>query len=103
MTTKFDKNLFNLSSGYLVYGNGSCIGKFVARFKYMRGSASSFKSFLIKNFTGEEYFARMDAGEAPLEILKSKGYLHPHVRKELKRCGFPETVEGFNQYCSTRR
>ena len=65
-------------------------GKFVARFKYQRGAAGTFQTFLIKNFTVEEYFDRLTAGEAPLTILESKGYILPPI----KRRGYPVTPEG---------
>lgn len=68
-------------------------GKFVARFK--RGGRGSFLTFLCKHFTVEEYFSRLAAGEAPLTILESKGYLLPHVRKILKEEGYPVTREGY--------
>jgi len=50
--------------------------KFVARFKYARpkSNAKHFVKFLTKNFTPEEYFAKMEAGGSPLGILKEKGY-----------------------------
>lgn len=56
-------------------------GKFVARFKYRKGGLASFKKFLIANFTVEEYFARLDEREAPLTILRSKGYVDPSLAK----------------------
>ena len=70
--------------------------KFVARFK-MAG-AGTFKTFLIKNFTVEEYFGRMDAGESPLEIAKSKGYILPHIKKQMKDLGYKLTKEGYQEY-----
>lgn len=87
--TKFVKSEFS-SGEYVTYGS-----KFVARFK--RGGRGSFLTFLCKNFTIEEYFARLEAGEAPLTILESKGYVLPHVRKWLREEGYPETAEGMRQ------
>ena len=84
--TKFVKSEF-APGEYATYN-----GKFVARFK--RGGRAAFISFLVKNFTVEEYFAALEAGEAPLEILQNKGYVSPTVRKALKLAGYPETVEG---------
>lgn len=69
--------------------------KFVGRFK--RGGKASFISFLIKNFTVEEYFARIDAGEAPLSILESKGYLLPHIKRWLKEGGYELSQAGFRK------
>ena len=71
-------------------------GKFVARFK--RGNRQSFLAFLVKNFTVEEYFARLDAEETPLKILESKGYLLPHIVTWLKQRGYPVTVEGYKAF-----
>ena len=93
--TAFIKDNF-YGSEYVDY-NIDGKSKFVARFKYKRGSKGSFITFLIKNFTVEEYFGRLDAGEAPLTILQSKGYLQPHIKKWLKEGGYPVTQEGFKQ------
>ena len=81
------------------FSGSECVnydGKFVARFK--RGGKASFLTFLIKNFTVEEYFGRLDAGESPLKILEAKGYLLPHIKKLLKGTGYEVSVAGFNQY-----
>lgn len=81
------------------FSGSECVnyrGKFVARFK--RGGKASFLTFLVKNFTVEEYFGRLDAGESPLKILESKGYLLPHIKKLLKEIGYEVSVVGFQQY-----
>jgi hypothetical protein len=88
--TKFIKSEFS-GSEYITYG-----GKFVARFK--RGGKATFMTFLVKNFTVEEYFGRLEAGEAPLKILESKGYLLPNIKKLLKEVGYQVSVDGFKQY-----
>jgi len=88
--TKFIKTKFS-GSEYINYG-----GKFVARFK--RGGKATFLTFLVKNFTVEEYFDRLEAGETPLKILESKGYLLPHIKKLLKATGYEVSVAGFKQY-----
>lgn len=105
--TKFEKSKFRVSSGYITYER-SYVGEgvdhaFVARFKYQRGAANTFVTFLIKNFTVEEYFGRYDAGETPLDIVKSKGYLLPHIKKWLKRDGYPTTVEGYEAWFNARK
>lgn len=92
--SKFIKSEFTPGE-YAVYG-----GKFVARFK--RGGRGSFLTFLCKNFTVEEYFARLDAGEPPLKILESKGYVSPQVRKLLASIGLPPTMQGREQYIMSR-
>lgn len=77
-------------NGYMITHEGA----FVARFKDGRPGAKAFMGFLKRNFTPEEYFGRLNE-EAPLEILESKGYVQPHVKRELRRLGLPETQEGF--------
>ena len=113
--TKFVKERFRKDGAYLTYlldesspyynpgvaginSGEKCRGKFVARFKYQRSAAGTFQTFLIKNFTVEEYFDRMAAGEAPLTILESKGYILPHIKKWLKEGGYPVTQAGYKQY-----
>lgn len=75
-------------------------GKFVARFKH--GGRSDFLAFLVKNFTVEEYFARLEAGETPLNILESKGFVAARVKKLLKAAGFPQTVDGMQAYVASQ-
>lgn len=96
--TAFTKENILKDGIYLYYGENGfntpwADRKFIARFKYGGGSGS-FATFLRKNFTVEEYFARYDNREGPLSILESKGYIQPHVKKWLKRDGFPVTPEG---------
>lgn len=86
---RFDKSKFTPGE-YAMYE-----GKFVARFK--RGGRGSFITFLVKNFTVEEYFSRLDAGEGPLTILESRGYLMPHIKRWLKEGGYEVSVTGFKQ------
>ena len=88
--TKFDKTQFTPGM-YAMYQ-----GKFVARFK--RGGRGSFLSFLCKNFTVEEYFSRLNSGENPLDILESKGYILPHVKKWLREGGYEVSTEGYKQF-----
>lgn len=102
MTTPFTKTNLIKSGDYLHYVPPGCgvyskDSKFVARFKYGRGGMATFATCLRKNFTVEEYFARMDAGEAPLPIAESKGYMLPHIKKWLKRDGYPVTQAGYDQ------
>lgn len=96
--TAFEKHKFKFDGMYLEYE-----GRFIARFKYMRSNASGFKSFLIKNFTVEEYFERRAREEAPLDILKSKGYVSPHIRKWLREAGLPPTPEGQAEFSRRQR
>jgi hypothetical protein len=95
--TKFTKDSFS-GTEYVNYADG----RFVARFKYARGSRASFLAFLAKNFTVEEYFARLSSNESPLAILQSKGYVQPHIKKMLKAAGLPLTPAGFEQLVQQR-
>lgn len=83
--TAFVKEHFHFDGMYLTYGehrwggpNGEPRARFVARFKHraahLKGRAQ-FAAFLMKNFTVEEYFAALAAGDAPLNILEKKGYI----------------------------
>ena len=80
--TKFTKqNLVLESRGeYLMYHAADGGRKFVARFKYVR-AGGSFAAFLRQRMTVEEYFTRMEAGEAPLQIVERLGYILPHIRR----------------------
>jgi hypothetical protein len=95
--TKFTKENLIKDGPYIHYApNGrhyDTENKFVARFKRVAG-AGSFMTCLRKNFTVEEYFARMDAGESPLPIAESKGYILPHIKRWMKEGGFPITTAG---------
>lgn len=94
--SKFDKEMFNFDGMYLSYFTKENERKFVARFK--TGGMASFRNFLIKNFSIEEYFAQTDANMSPLEILAAKGYVTPRTAKLLKSLGYQPTVEGQKAY-----
>lgn len=68
--TKFDKALINKDGEYVSYGVGAK-RKFIARFKH-RGpiTKAKFLKELIANHTVESYFAELEAGKAPLAILR---------------------------------
>lgn len=100
--TMFQKDLFESSGEYITYFAGGERSKVVARFKYQKNGKAPFINCLIKNFTVEEYFSRMEAGEAPLKIAESKGFLLPHIKKLLKSAGYPTTPAGFNQYMNDK-
>lgn len=68
--TKFNKALINKDCGmYVTYGEDR---KFIARFKH-RGpfTKAKFIKELVANHTVEDYFAKIEAGEAPLAILRN--------------------------------
>jgi hypothetical protein len=109
--TKFAKDLFSVHGGFIHYGTGfGADRKFVARTR-LRGEAPSFISFLIKNFTVEEYFAAMDENEkktgadrkGPLTILMDKGYLQPHIKRWLREANLPLTQAGFRTMIDNQR
>jgi hypothetical protein len=101
MTTFTKENLVN-DGGYVTYlPMPNCSyddRKFVARFKHARDGAGSFVTCLRKNFTVEEYFDLYDSGMSPLPIAQTKGYLLPHIKKWLKRDGYPVTTEGYKAW-----
>lgn len=98
--TKFTKESLTVHGGYMSYHdeNGS---RFVARFKY--SASGTFKTFLIKNFTVEEYFAKLDAGFAPLTILEAKGFVNHNVRKAMRADGLKSfTTETYRAWFAER-
>ena len=103
MTTAFTKENLIIEGKYLTYmpegySTPYADRKFVARFKV--AGVGSFATCLRKNFTVEEYFARMDAGESPLPIAESKGYILPHIKKWIKQAGYPVTRAGHDEWWS---
>jgi hypothetical protein len=115
--TKFNRDDFNYHGGYLTYTGeqgemteyyaqpchptreGMAKPAFIARFKYAQTSSRGpWVTFLIKNFTVEEYLGRMAAGETPLAIMESKGFVLSHIKKWLKEAGYPQTQEGYRQW-----
>ncbi len=94
--TAFIRANFQIHNGWIRYDN-----KFVARFR--TAGATGFASFLVKNFSVEEYFDRLEGNdEAPLKIAESKGYILPHIKKWLKRDGYPVTRAGYEAYLDAR-
>ena len=90
--SKFNKAGFTYDGMYLMYE-----GNFIARFK--RGGMGKFKSFLVKNFTVEEYLKLVNEfNMAPITALETKGYVSANAAKVLKSYGFPATQEGVRQY-----
>lgn len=97
--TKFKKELFTFDGLFLMYRSqaDSIANNFVARFKHVKDQ-NSVKKFLIENFTVEEYFDRLNKNEAPLQILRSKGYLQPHIKKWLKEGGYTVDTDGYDKF-----
>ena len=97
--TRFTKENLIKEGKYLHYlpaGGTYKDRKFVARFR--TAGIGSFATCLRKNFTVEEYFGRLDAGENPLPIAESKGYILPHIKKWLKKDGYPITRAGYDAW-----
>lgn len=91
----FHQSGFNFDGEYLSYLTVEGERHFVARFK--RGGMASFRNFLIKNFSIQEYFSMME-DLAPFEILATKGFVMPKTAKMLKKFGFPPNAEGQKMY-----
>ena len=74
--TKFAKTSFEYHGGYLHYNTAAGDRKFVARFKHSGPvTKAKFLSALIKHYTPADYFAKMEAGAAPLRVLMDDGIL----------------------------
>ena len=92
--TKFVRESFSNHAGWVTYNN-----EFVARFKYgAKPGAATFITFLIKNFTVEEYFGEIAKGVSPLKIVEAKGYLLPHIKRWLKAGGYSVDRAGYEQF-----
>jgi hypothetical protein len=90
--TKFETVKFRKSGDFLLYDN-----EVIARFKH--GGMNHFRSFMVKNFSVEEYFDKMNNTTlAPMQILETKGYVSFNVSKVLKKLGYPVTQAGLKQY-----
>jgi hypothetical protein len=97
----FHQSGFNFDGMYLSYTTVEGERKFVARFK--TGGMASFRNFLIKNFSIQEYFTMMeDKDMGPLTILATKGYVTPRTAKLLKSLGYQPTVEGQKAYIQSQ-
>ena len=79
----FDKANFRVNGMYLIYVDTDGKELFVARFKRNASERKSFMNFLIKNFTFEEYFGALVRTGAPLDILRSKGYVSAAQKKAM--------------------
>jgi hypothetical protein len=77
--TKFVRDQFSYWGGYLTYGPERL---FIARFKYASTSSKPrWTTFMIKNFTVEEWQAARAQDKAPLDIMRSKGFELTHILK----------------------
>ena len=104
--TRFTKENLHKDGDYIFYAEPADRWnhkkhQFVARFKRMSG-AGSFMTHLRKNWTVEGYFAEMAAGNAPLDIVKTTGYLLPHIKKWLKNDGYPANPVGYDAWLSAK-
>jgi hypothetical protein len=71
--------------------------QFVARFKN-RGDRAAFQTFLMNNYSQEEYFGKLAARVAPAKILEEKGYISTGVKQLLKRLGYTPDLAGRDLY-----
>jgi len=95
---KFTKNNLTNEGGYICFHPSNGERAFpIARFKPGQSGAGTFMTHLRKHWTVEAYLEAFKT-EAPLAIVKRTGYLQPHVKKVLKRNGYPLTDAGFKQY-----
>lgn len=91
--TKFTNENLSYHGGYLHYqpftDNYYEGRKFVARFKH-RGPVTKgkFVAVLKKHYSVEDYFAKMEAGRAPIQILEDDGLLTFHYGENGARSYF---------------
>ena len=90
-----------IKDGYCIFYSpsgrlGADDNEFVARFKRVAG-AGSFMTHLRKNYTVEDYFAKLEE-KSPLDIVKETGYLLPHIKKWMKNDGYPTTKAGYDAW-----
>tara|TARA_R110002020_G_scaffold12409_6_gene45525 strand:+ start:26683 stop:27012 length:330 start_codon:yes stop_codon:yes gene_type:complete len=104
--TRFTKeNLIQDTPGYVFHmpKKGTYHGStFIARFKHVKGNAGPFMTFLRKNFTVEEWTALIDSGMTPLKAAETKGFILQHIKRWLKKDGFPQTQEGLKAWEASR-
>jgi hypothetical protein len=98
--TRFTKENL-VKDGYCIFYSPTCNpyaddAKFVARFKRIAG-AGSFMTHLRKNYTVEDYFAKLEE-KSPLDIVEETGYLLPHIKKWIKEAGYPVTKAGHDAW-----
>ncbi|AKF13348.1 hypothetical protein PHIN3_84 [Sinorhizobium phage phiN3] len=78
---KFERSAFSFFGGFLMYQMPDGTRQFIARLRQPK-DRSTYITFLIKNFTVEEYIERLEIRrEAPLNILGSKGYVSYNQKK----------------------
>lgn len=127
--TKFNKEDFSYHGGYLMYEGdagrfnqyfeqpchptreGMVKPLFVARFKYSAKDKGRFLTFLIKNFTAEEFFAACNTENpenafkntfAPATVLEAKGYISATTRSQMKQQGYTVfNKETYRDYMNT--
>lgn len=95
MGTKFNKAQFDIHGKWAHYTDDNGERHFIARFR--TAGVRGFCNHIRKHHTVEDYLGQMKAGMAPLEIAEQTGYLLPHVKKALKRGGYPVTRAGFDK------
>ena len=102
--TRFTKeNLITRGGGYVVYVTPeNPHGEFVARFKPGMGGPGTFKTHLRKNWTVEDYFARLEAGLSPLAIAGLTGFVSNNMKRFLKEKGYTPNIAGYNQWKADR-
>lgn len=72
-------------------------GEFIARFKYGPKPFKAWSKFMVKNFSSLYEYIRASYETSPLDAMQSKGYLHSHIKKQLKKEGYSVSLAGFNQ------
>ena len=101
--TRFTKeNLIKTGGGFVEYRPTGWAGqpdnRFVARFRRGMGGPAGFMAHLRKNWTVEDYFARLDAGLSPLAIVLLTGFVPNNMKRFLKEKGYTPNIAGYNKW-----
>jgi hypothetical protein len=99
--TKFDKDFFEFDGERLLYwprglhrGKSKLIRKWD---KWVPKPWKSWRNFIIKNFTVEEFFTKRPSLKGQMRRMHSKGFLEPQQKRQCTLAGYPNTPEGYSQ------
>ena len=100
---KFKRDQFTYFGGCLNYTDDNGTERFVARFKYAATSSrGTWVTFMVKNFTVEEYFLALE-DSTPLQVMQGRGYVLSHIKTWMKRDGWTDlTYAGYKAWAAQR-
>ena len=98
--TPFTRQNTRVRGKYAYYVDAEGVEHFLARFR--NAGVKSFVTHLIRFWTVESFMREYNLGHAPLTIVRTTGYLQPHIKRWLKQDGFPTTVAGYEAWKTTK-